>query len=98
MQRLATLAGTGWLRTREAGSAVATYRIVIYRRVSGPKQGEIVTDGVLAAEGWVLVVARVEGSAVLVLDTGETVDIRLTRMGASDTTALFILTGELPAF
>jgi hypothetical protein len=98
MQHLATLTGTGSLSTREAGSSIATYRIAIYRHMSGPEQGRTVTQGVLAAEGWALVVARIEGSAVLVLDNGEKVDIRLTDMGASDTTAIFILTGKLPTF
>ena len=98
MQHLATLAGTGTLLTREAGSALATYRIALYRRLSGPEQGQIVTEGVLASAPWAVTVARIDGVAVLVLDTGETVDIRITKMGATDTTALFILSGKLPAF
>jgi hypothetical protein len=33
MQRIASLSGVGWLRTREVGSAVAHYRIEIYRQI-----------------------------------------------------------------
>lgn len=98
MQHLATLAGTGWLRTRDTGSSVATYRLEIYRHASGPEHGRVVTNGVIAAEGWALTVARVEGAAVLVQETGEPLDVRLTGMGVSETTAKFIVTGKIPAF
>ena len=49
MQLISTLTGTGWLRTKEAGSAVANYRLNIYRQTSGPEHGQFVTRGVLAA-------------------------------------------------
>ncbi len=98
MQLIATLTGTGWLRTKEAGSAVATYRLDIYRETSGAEQGQWVTRGVLAAEAWALVVAKIDRTAVLVLDTGEPVDVRLIDLGASDTTSNFIVSGKMPAF
>ncbi|QJP14693.1 hypothetical protein G3545_14190 [Starkeya sp. ORNL1] len=98
MHHLATLSGTGSLLTREAASAVATYRIAIYRHTSGPQQGVTVTQGVLATAPWAVVAARNDGSAILMLDTGEAVDVRFVDLGASDTTAIFILTGKLPAF
>jgi hypothetical protein len=97
MQHVATLSGDGWLRTRETGSAAATYRIEIYRHTGGPEHGRLVTHGVIAAEGWALAVARLEGAAVLVQQTGEAIDVRLTSMG-SDTTAFFVVTGKMPTF
>jgi hypothetical protein len=97
MEQLATLAGHGWLRTRESGSANAAYRIVIWRRSSGPEQGHLVTDGVLCSEAWALVVARLEGTAELLLDSGEAIDVRLTSL-ATDTAANFIIVGKMPGF
>ena len=98
MQLIATLTGTGWLRTKEAGSAVATYRLDIYQQTSGAEQGIWVTRGVLAAEAWALVVAKIDRTAVLLLDTGEPIDIRLIDLGASDTTSNFVVSGKMPAF
>lgn len=98
MHHLATLSGTGSLLTREAASAVATYRIAIYRHDSGPQQGVTVAQGVLATAPWAVVAARNEGNCILMLDTGEAVDIRFIDLGASDTTAIFVLTGNLPMF
>ncbi len=70
---------------------------MISRLTSGPEQGQLVTDGVLASEAWALVVARVEGTAELLLESGEAIDIRPTGL-ATDTAARFLVVGKMPGF
>ncbi|QJP14644.1 hypothetical protein G3545_13940 [Starkeya sp. ORNL1] len=97
MQHLKTLAGNGWLRTRDAGSVQGRYQIVISRRMTGPERGQLATRGSLTSEPWALVVARVDGSAVLILETGEALDIRLTGLALTDGDANFVVAGKMPA-
>lgn len=97
MQHLVTLVGEGLLFTRQAGSARARYRLSISRLTSGAEQGSLVTAGELESEPWAVVVARVDGAAVLMLADGEAIDIRLTGHPA-DEVATFIVTGKMPTF
>lgn len=97
MQDLITLVGKGRLITSQAGSARATYRLSISRLTSGAEHGSTVTAGELESEPWAVVVARIEGAAVLMLEGGEAIDIRLTGHPA-DEVAAFIVTGRLPTF
>lgn len=96
MQHVASLSGVGWLRTRDTGSAIANYRIEIYRHTAGPEAGLLIGQGALATDGWALAVVRIERGSTLVLGSGERVEIRLLARGASDSTATFTITGEMP--
>jgi hypothetical protein len=97
MQHLITLVGKGRLITRQAGSARATYRLSISRLTSGSECGNTVTAAELESEPWAVVVARIDGAAVLMLEGGEVIEIRLTGHTA-DEVASFIVTGRLLTF
>jgi hypothetical protein len=56
-----------------------------------------VTAAELESEPWAVVVARIDGAAVLMLEGGEVIEIRLTGHTA-DEVASFIVTGRLLTF
>ena len=94
MKHLATLAGSGWLRTRSSGSSTATYHLDIWRRITGPNAGELVSEGKLTAELLTIAEARANGRAVLVLTDGDPIAVEIGTSSGEE--AEFKVIGRAP--
>jgi hypothetical protein len=94
MPHLTSLIGVGQLFTQQAGATGVRYRVAISQCVGNSGQEQISMEGELEATPLAIAAAQAEGAAVLVLEDGQSIDIRLGDC-IGDGFASFIVVGSV---